>query len=110
VTFLQVGFGECEKCGRKFEPDDLHDLLTPARHPKEYYDEGPIHCANCEGYDTVIEQGEGYFCTSCFEEYDRSDLEQCSWCGEYNAGGDMEDSEWSGCTACEGRGGWDKDD
>lgn len=113
VMFTEDGFSKCDECGRKFEPRDLANLLAQDRiGTKDYYESGlPAHCQACDGYQTVVEHGGQYLCASCFAIYDDEDLHQCAYCGDLNTG-DMEDSFWAGCVACEGSAGHhrDKDD
>ncbi len=110
VTFINDGFSKCPDCGHKIEPDDLAKLLTQDQiGTKDYFETGlPAHCTDCEGYETVIEQGGKLLCMSCFQIYEHEEIHQCGWCGNLNAG-DMEDSFWNGCVACEGRAGHDRD-
>ncbi len=78
---------------------------------KDYFETGlPANCGNCgncDGYHTVVECGDMYFCASCFDMSDR--VEQCEWCNEMNTG-DMEFSNANGCGQCEGQWGHMKDD
>lgn len=110
ITFINDGFSKCTECGHKLEPDDLATLLTKEQiGTKDYFESGlPAHCQDCEGYHTVVEHGGKYLCASCFQVYETEDIQQCGWCSDFNAG-DMEDSFWKGCVACEGRAGHDRD-
>ena len=114
VLFVNEGLGQCEGCGREFEPEYI---------AYELIDNGAVHiaamegddswepgnCSSCDGYHTVVrlgEDGDKYFCTSCFSE--SHSIQCCCWCNELNTG-DMEYSYWAGCTHCDGKAGWDSD-
>jgi hypothetical protein len=112
TVIANEGYGKCEHCGERIEPEHVADAITDhdAVHIgiKDGDDRSaPANCGNCEGHHTVIRRGDIYFCASCFDISD--DVEQCQWCSEYNTG-DMEHSYSSGCSQCDGRGGWEKDD
>ena len=106
VTFFGSGFGSCEGCGKEFEPGDLVSIIDDGEPgTKDYFESGmPAHCVDCDGYQTVVAHGGKYICSSCFQVYEENEIEQCGWCGDLNAG-DMEESSWAGCVACEGRAG-----
>lgn len=103
------GYATCEHCDKHIEPEHLVDALTQdVVGTKDYFETGlPANCGTCEGYHTVVERGGHYFCTNCFGISD--DIEQCQWCNEYNTG-DMEHSYSVGCSHCDGKVGWEKDD
>lgn len=103
MIFLGDGFGQCESCGKKFEPKDLAELLDQdLRGTKDYFESGmPAHCVNCEGYETVVSHDGMYVRASCLKIYGEEDIGQCEYCGSLNAGGSMEDSFWRGCVVCE---------
>lgn len=113
ITFISEGFGSCDNCKKRFEPDDLADELNDkvdsylaVKDGDSYSDFG--HCSDCDGYHTVVRLGvDSYICTSCFLTLES--LQCCGWCNELNTG-DMEDSLWGGCNHCDGREGWDRDD
>jgi len=112
VRFVNDGWTTCD-CGCQLEPDDLVSELfrldfagSPMRDDEHSPRQGG-NCGSCGGYHTVVEMPHGgYFCAGCFESFD--EIEQCEWCNEPNTG-DMEDSFFRGCGACEGRAGWDSD-
>lgn len=113
IVIAGEGWGTCEYCIGKIEPEHLREALTDqgAVHIaiKDGDDSwGPINCGSCEGYHTVVQrEGDIYFCANCFDFTDH--VETCGWCNELNTG-DMEASYWAGCTACDGNAGWTKDD
>lgn len=113
IVLRNEGFSECEDCGVRIEPETLYDCLVDnaAAHiaAKDGDDSWyPGNCSNCEGFHTVVRlQGDTYFCTQCFLQVDY--LSVCGWCNEPNTG-DMEDSFLMGCSVCDGRLGWEKDD
>lgn len=104
MTFFGEGFGSCPSCNRKFEPQYLVHLVEEDEPgTKDYFESGlPGHCVDCDGVQTIASHGGKYVCASCFQTYESDELHQCDWCGDLNAG-DMEDSSWAGCVACEGR-------
>lgn len=112
VVIANEGYATCEHCGEGIEPEHLVDALTD--HAAAHIgikdgDDGwePANCGNCEGYHTVVRRGDHYFCANCFDISDG--IEQCQWCNEYNTG-DMEHSYSVGCSHCDGKVGWEKDD
>ena len=109
IVIATEGYATCEHCEERIEPEHLVDALTKdVVGTKDYFETGlPANCGNCEGYHTVVERGGHYFCTNCFDIFD--DIEQCQWCNEYNTG-DMEHSYSVGCSQCDGKVGWEKDD
>lgn len=114
VLFVNEGFGECENCKRKFEPEDLAEELIESGAAHIAAMEGddswnPGNCSECDGYHTVVrigEDGDRHLCTSCFGEFES--VQVCGWCNELNTG-DMEQSYWSGCNFCDGKAGWESD-
>ena len=109
IVIANEGYATCEHCGERIEPEHLVDALTKdVVGTKDYFETGlPANCGTCEGYHTVVERGGHYFCANCFDISDG--IEQCQWCNEYNTG-DMEHSYSLGCSHCDGKVGWEKDD
>lgn len=109
IVIANEGYATCEHCGGSIEPENLVDALTKdVVGTKDYFETGlPANCGTCEGYHTVVERGDMYFCTNCFDMSDH--VEQCGWCNELNTG-DMEHSYSTGCSHCDGKVGWEKDD
>lgn len=113
VIFENEGFTSCQNCGKIFEPINLADIMEDESEVYLAKKDGDdswdrANCYYCDGYHTVIRIGEdGYFCASCFDISET--VEQCEWCSEPN-NGSMEDTFWHGCTHCEGKEGWSKDD
>ena len=109
IVIANEGYATCEHCGGSIEPEHLVVALTKqVVGTKDYFEAGlPANCGNCEGYHTVVERGGIYFCANCFEMSDH--VEQCEWCNEPNTG-DMEHSYSTGCSHCDGKVGWEKDD
>lgn len=112
IAVANEGYARCEHCQGAVEPQHLVDALTD--HDAAYVamtdgDDswGCINCGDCEGYHTVVRRDEHYFCANCFDLSDH--IEQCEWCGEMNTG-DMENSYAVGCSHCDGKAGWEKDD
>jgi hypothetical protein len=112
IMIAGEGYSKCDHCNGVIEPEDLVNALiddTAAHIAARDGDDSwePANCGNCDGYHTVVMRGDTYFCASCFEMSDH--VEQCDWCNESNTG-DMEHSYSTGCTHCDGRVGWEKDD
>lgn len=113
IVLREEGFSRCKECSSQIEPKDICDTLMDdvAVHRRvkdgdEFWDLG--NCSDCEGCHTVVRlPNETYFCTQCFLEVDY--LSVCDWCNEPNTG-DIEDSFLVGCSVCDGRLGWEKDD
>ena len=109
IVIANEGYATCAHCGGAIEPEHLVDALTKdVVGTKDYFETGlPANCGTCEGYHTVVERGDVYFCANCFDISDH--VEQCGWCNELNTG-DMEHSYSTGCSHCDGKAGWEKDD
>lgn len=109
IVIANEGYATCEHCGGSIEPEHLVDALTKdVVGTKDYFETGlPANCGTCEGYHTVVECGDMYFCANCFDMSDH--VEQCGWCNDLNTG-DMEHSYSTGCSHCDGKVGWEKDD
>jgi len=112
VIFENEGFTTCDSCGKKFEPEDVADILIDdaaahiaAKGGDDSWDLG--NCSVCDGYHTVVRtENDEYICASCFEVF--KSLEWCKWCNEPNTG-DMEPSYLAGCSHCDGKLGWDRE-
>jgi len=109
TVIANEGYATCAHCGGAIEPEHLVDALTKdVVGTKDYFETGlPANCGTCEGYHTVVERGDVYFCANCFDIGNH--VEQCGWCNELNTG-DMEHSYSTGCSHCDGKAGWEKDD
>ncbi|BAS68204.1 hypothetical protein [Bathymodiolus septemdierum thioautotrophic gill symbiont] len=112
VVFENEGFGQCDNCGKRFEPEDLASEIddgaahVAAMDGDDSWDMG--NCSDCDGYHTVVRtENDKYVCASCFLVLES--LQRCGWCNEPNTG-DMEHSHWAGCNHCDGNADWDKDD
>lgn len=109
VCFANEGFGECESCGKQYEPGDVAEHLLDegeaymaAKEGDNSWDLG--NCGECDGFHTVVRlDGDYYLCASCFGEFE--EVSQCGWCNELNTS-DMEHSFLTGCNHCDGRLGW----
>ena len=99
----------CEACKQHFNSEDLVSELNEdnALHDHSEIADTPGNCSECSGYHSIIAFKGYYLCTSCLQDCD--DLQICGWCNEAN-NGDMTDSEWKGCSVCDGRVGWEGDD
>jgi hypothetical protein len=109
IAFINDGFSKCTKCGYKIEPAELAELMSQDQlGTKDYFESGlPAHCAECESIETVIEYKDRFLCMCCFNIYESEELHQCEWCTSLNAG-NIPDSYWKGCVACEGRAGHER--
>jgi hypothetical protein len=111
LLFRGEGFGECDVCGRKFEPRDLADIVEDEAAAYIAAKEGDDsrargNCSDCDGFETLIQVGDegGYACVSCLRRFDK--VQWCQWCNTPNSG-DMENSYFAGCNMCDGKSGWD---
>lgn len=113
VTLKEEGFGQCESCEKKLEPEDVAGALIDSDYAhiaamEGDYSWGEGNCSDCDGYHTVVRtENDERICASCFGVFES--LEVCGWCNELNTG-DMENSYFAGCNHCEGMAGWHKDD
>lgn len=112
VIFKNEGFATCPSCSKPLEPEDVADVLVDAGAAYIAATDGGEdvvgNCSHCDGYHTVVltENGE-WICGSCFGVFES--LASCEWCNELNTG-DMENSYLAGCSVCDGKFGWHKDD
>ena len=111
VVIASEGFATCCHCNGKIEPKHVVDALTDHDTAHIAIADGHdgwenANCATCDGYHTVVNRGNFYFCGNCFDISDG--VEYCGWCNEPNTG-DMEHSFGAGCNHCDGRMGWEKD-
>ena len=96
----------CGNCGEIYDNDALRDILENFADLSDPHD--AINCANCLSLGTGIDHDKIVLCTECLIAH--SGAPSCRWCHERQlGGGDLRDSEWSGCEFCDGRAGWDKD-
>ena len=76
VQCVNEGFSECDSCGKKFEPEDVANILLDeekayiaAKDGDDSWDLG--NCSDCDGYHTVVRiDHEHYVCASCFGRFD----------------------------------------
>ncbi len=102
VVFEGEGYATCSKCGRKYEPDELLEVLHSIHGDSiEVSSEGEYaNCGICDGFHTVIRiDDDQYMCLNCFDVCNALDV--CEWCNEPNTT-DMENSYLNGCNQCEG--------
>lgn len=106
VSVDDCGFFTCPHCGHSIEAHELAlHIWNRQTRDKDNWESGyPAHCTNCDGYQTVVPFAGTVICASCFTTYQESEIQSCDYCSDMNAG-DMEGSAWSGCVACEGRAG-----
>src|SRR5665811_527603 len=101
IPSIRWGHVTCTHCGHKEDEREIFDKINEFVATKDNYFEAlvPANCGECDGYNTVAEYEDQYLCVVCLHHTDA--LQVCDWCAEANTG-DMEDSNWAGCTACEG--------
>jgi hypothetical protein len=95
------GFFSCRKCGAGDAERAIFDNINEfVATPDNYVDACvPAHCLACEGYHSVAEYAGHYLCVVCLHVSE--EVAACGWCGEFG-NGDMEESNMSGCTVCDG--------
>ena len=102
----QPGQRSCKNCGEVYDDSALRNILENISDPTGPSD--TINCANCLSLNSGIEHQDIVLCTECLIA--QGDVPQCGWCNERQiGGGDLRNSEWSGCEFCDGRSGWDDD-
>ncbi len=113
LSIDDCGFATCPHCDHVIEPQELASHIWDRQaSDKDNWESGyPAHCTDCDDYQTVVPFAVGVICASCFKTFEETEIQQCAWCSDMNAG-DMDDSYWDGCVACEGSAGHhrDKDD
>jgi hypothetical protein len=105
VLVRNEGFGRCTYCRAPVEPDDVRSALydTDMAHRAIADGDDDWHlgnCSDCDGFHTVVDLDDFFFCCQCFGRFDR--VSPCDWCNELNTA-DMENSYALGCNMCEGR-------
>lgn len=109
---LTAGYESCSECGHCYEPKQVEEVLEASNKLRrtDSYDPNDLShagCGSCSGYDTVVLlDNDDWFCTDCFEI--EEDVGQCEWCAGYSTHV-PEDSYLTGCSQCEGRLGYEKD-
>jgi hypothetical protein len=101
---------ECKKCNQKFDENQVQAFLTrDFVYDKHDPDRSIVaHCVECDGYEMVVQVNDKWICSQCFTIYDSDDIGMCDWCGCLSTG-NMENSFFRGCVACDGKSGWDSD-
>lgn len=112
ITLINEGYGTCEHCHQEIEPQHLVDALLDEDYAHRQIADGDdswelMNCGFCGGSHTVINLGDCFFCTACFDESEF--ISRCGWCNEGSTG-DLEASHAFGCGACDGRIGHAKDE
>lgn len=97
------------KCSAQLDQGYIKEILdTNPATTGDYLDFFPINCAECSGYDTVVQHYDFWVCTQCLNV--NKEMNVCGWCNEGQiGGGEMEYSELNGCEFCEGKLGWFRD-
>jgi len=100
---------ECDQCGHKIDEDDVKAFLTrDFVYDKDDPERSIVaHCAECDGYEMVVNVNNTWICSQCFTKYDSEEVGHCEWCNSLSTG-DLENSYFMGCVVCEGKSGWDR--
>lgn len=113
ISIADCGFATCPHCEARIEPQALaQQIWNRLPNDKDNWEAGfPAHCTHCDGFETVVPFSGSNLCASCFQTFEETEIQQCGWCSDMNAG-EMDDSFWAGCVACEGSAGHhrEKDD
>ena len=101
---------ECKKCNHKFDENDVQKFLTKGFVFDKHDPDRSIvaHCEMCDGYEMVVRVNGTWICAQCFTKYDSKEVGRCDWCGSLSTG-NLEDSYFMGCAACDGKSGCDSD-
>lgn len=107
---IEEPWHECQKCNHKFDEHDVQKFLTKDfLYDKHDPDRSIVaHCEMCNGYEMVVQVNRTWICAQCFTRYNSEEIGQCHWCGSLSTG-NLEDSYFMGCVACEGKSGWGND-
>jgi len=112
-TLIGEPWYECKKCNHKFDEQDVQAFLTKDFvYDKHDPDRSIVaHCEECDGYEMVVQVNGTWICSQCFTKYNSEEIGRCDWCNSLSTG-NLENSYFMGCVACEGKSGWDsnKDD
>ena len=104
---------KCKKCNHQFDENDIQVFFTKySLIDKDDFKRTELaHCCECDGYETVGEINGIWFCSQCFTKYNSEEVKECDWCNSLSTG-NLDESYYRGCVACEGHTGWenDKDD
>lgn len=110
---LVGGYEWCPECAHKYTPEQVAEVLdennklrrTDYKDPDDLSHAG---CGSCGGCETVVPlDTDEWFCTDCFDIEEH--VGQCEWCTGYSTHV-PEHSYLGGCSQCEGRAGYEKDD
>lgn len=110
---LVGGYEWCPECAHEYTPGQIEEVLEKddmlkATDYKDPEDLAHASCGNCGSYETVVPlDSDEWFCTDCFDI--EADIGQCDWCTGYSTHVPQE-SYALGCSQCEGRAGYEKDD
>ena len=102
LEFIGDGFGSCNGCDAKMEPEGLLNQLyelEPNYHNSYEHNE-LANCSQCSSFECVLPFKEKFLCTHCLVLVDH--LEQCGHCSAFNV--EIEEgSGFFGCSACDGK-------
>ena len=101
---------KCNECNHEIDENDIQTFLTKDFvYDKHDPDRSIVaHCEECDGYETVVEVNGTWICSQCFTKYDSEEVGECDWCNSLSTG-NLDDSYFKGCVACDGNYGWDSD-
>lgn len=110
---LVGGYEWCPECAHKYTPEQIAEVLDENNKLRltDYHDPDDLShagCGSCGSYATVVPLNtDEWFCTDCFDIEEH--IGQCDWCTGYSTH-IPEHSYLGGCSQCEGRAGYEKDD
>lgn len=105
LTGYNMGDEPCGSCNQQVEKDQIAEFLDTEQ--AEYPEITVKNCGLCITPGAVVEHDEIYVCTHCLSHDE--EIATCGWCNEMQLGYELENSYYSGCEFCDGKGGWDAD-
>lgn len=84
---------ECDTCHLKVNKEQIIDKIAPDQTDAN-------NCGYCGSLESVVTHENYYICTECSHITEYIDI--CEYCNAYQIGGNLEDSYYTGCEACEG--------
>ena len=93
ISSSQDNTRRCNECKFEVIAPDLASLMDKDTSL------GAMNCAFCQTDGSVVRHGSTNVCVECLES---GDVAQCEWCNEWQLGGDLEFSGFSGCEFCYG--------
>lgn len=103
ANVMTDGWGQCDGCGKKIEPDDvLRSLRAVDSDRRDPHEPQPTiaNCGVCGTYHSAVPVKDYWVCSNCLDRAET--VEQCEWCSDYSTYLDG-NSFLVGCECCEGR-------